>query len=99
MYDLISPRLIYEYLTLLASRAAGPAAARIPGFDAEKVRRYLAADFFPYNLGEAAATAEGRFLNGFPNDGSDLSEEDQEILRQIMAEEHERLMAPLQNAE
>ena len=99
MYDLISPSLVYQYLTLLASRAAGPAAARFPGFDADKVRRYMAADFFPYNLGEAAATAEGRFLNGFPDDGSDLSEEDQEILRRIMAEEHERLMTLLQNAE
>ena len=99
MYDLISPRLVYQYLTLLASRAAGPAADRIPGFDAEKVRRYMSVEFLPYNLGEAAATAEGRFINGMPEGRSELSEEEQEILRQIIAEEHGRLMALLQNAE
>lgn len=99
MYDLISPRLIYQYLTLLASRAAGPAAARIPGFDADKVRRYLATDFFPYNVSEATGTAESRFLNGMPEDRQELSDEEQATLRQIMDEEHERLMALLRNPE
>lgn len=97
MYDLISPRLVYQYLTLLFSRAAGPAADRIPGFDADKVRDYLSRDFMPFNIGEAYATAEARFLNGMPEDRRELSDEEQEILRRIMEEETERLMALLQS--
>ena len=102
LYDLFTPTVIYKFVTTAALRAADQAPSRIPGFDAAKAKAQLEHEFLPFKVGEATATAtaEARLASGLPGieERREPTDEECDILREIVEQETDRLIEIIRNA-